>query len=174
MGTTGKTRVAVFPGSFDPVTRGHVHIVERGLALFDRIIVGLGVNTRKQCLFSVEDRLAWLRQAFARFAPRVEVRVYRSLTVEFCRSVGARFILRGLRTLTDLDQERTMAHINRKLAPEIETVVLFAMPEYIHVSSTLVREIILQGGDPAPFLPEGVRIRPEVVMEREERTTRIG
>ena len=151
-------KIAVFPGSFDPVTIGHVNIVERGLRMFDKIYVGLGINTRKKCLFPLEKRLEWLNIAFRRYKPRVEVKAYNKLTVEFCRQVGARFILRGLRTIHDMDQERTMAHINKKLAPEIETVILFATPEFIHVSSTLVREIVLSKGDYTPFVPEGVKL----------------
>lgn len=155
-GSPTAERIAVFPGSFDPITRGHVHIVERGLQLFDRIIVGIGINTRKKCMFPLEERIRWVQRAFAHLTPRVEVHTYDTLTVTFCRQFGARFILRGLRTLQDLDQERTMAHINRELDSQIDTVILFSLPQYIHVSSTLVREVILRGGDFRAFVPEPV------------------
>lgn len=151
MSTNG--RVAVFPGSFDPVTVGHMDIVRRACRLFDRVIVALGINTTKKCLFPAEKRLEWLQVAFGGME-RVEVAKYEGLTVEFCRRVGARFIVRGVRSMRDVDYERTVAQLNSALAPEVDTVLLFSAPQYMHISSTVVREIILSGGDFRAFVPE--------------------
>lgn len=146
-------RIAVFPGSFDPVTIGHMDIMRRACRLFDRVVVALGVNTTKKCLFPIEKRFEWLRIACEEMEG-VEVARYEGLTVELCQRVGAHFIVRGVRSIRDVDYERTVAQLNRTLAPEVDTVFLFSAPQYMHVSSTVVREIILSGGDFRAFVPQ--------------------
>ncbi len=148
-------RRALFPGSFDPITLGHIEIIQRGLGLFDEIVVGLGLNTSKQPMFSPEDRLRWIQEAFAH-EPRVIVRPYTSLTVLFAREVGARFILRGLRSAPDYEYERNIDLLNKQLDPSIETFYLLSSPETSFVSSTLVREVIRFHGHLEGLLPEHI------------------
>ncbi len=148
-------KIAVFPGSFDPFTIGHESIVRRGLQLFDRIIVAIGTNTEKSEYFPLEQRLEWIRKVFAD-EPRIEVAAYSSLTVDFCRRVGARFLLRGLRTAADFEYERAIAQVNRAMEKEIEVVFLLTLPEHTFINSTLVREVIRYGGDASKFLPDEI------------------
>lgn len=142
-------RIALYPGSFDPVTSGHEAIVRRALGLFDRVVVGVGVNTDKQYMFSVEERLARIRQMFAD-EPRVEAVAYSDMTVDLCHRLGARFIVRGVRNGQDLEYEQTVAAVNHTLDPVIETVVLLALPDQREVSSTLVREQLAHQSKPTP------------------------
>lgn len=148
-------RRALFPGSFDPITLGHIEIIRRGLSLFDEIVVGLGLNTSKQPMFSPEDRLRWIQKTFAE-EPRVVVRPYTSLTVLFAREIGARFILRGLRSAPDYEYERNIDLLNKQLDPTIETFYLLSSPETSFVSSTLVREVIRFHGHLEGLLPEHI------------------
>jgi pantetheine-phosphate adenylyltransferase len=148
-------RIAVFPGSFDPVTIGHADIVRRALPLFDRIVVGVGTNTTKKYAFTPEQRFGWLQTVFA--SPKVEVVKFEGLTVDLCKRVGASFILRGIRNGTDHDHERTIALMNRQLA-SIETIFLAAAPEHAHVSSTIVRELHTNKTDVSAFLPVGMQL----------------
>ncbi|MFQ5334630.1 MAG: pantetheine-phosphate adenylyltransferase [Flavobacteriales bacterium] len=150
-------QTAVFPGSFDPVTRGHESIVKRALPLFDRIVVAIGVNRTKKCMFSPEQRQDWLEQIFAN-SPQVEVCTYEGLTVEFCRKVEASYLLRGLRGCADLEYERDIAMMNRKLHTGIETIFLPADPELMAIKSSIVRDILANGGDVSQFLPEGITL----------------
>ncbi len=151
-------RIAVFPGSFDPITIGHVDLVLRALPLFDRIVVAVGVNSAKQYLFSLEQRLEWLRQVFAPY-PSVQVDHFQRLTAHYCRRIGARYLLRGLRNGSDFDYEKTISQINRIVGGgDLETIFLIAQPGMSHISSTIVREIIVGGGDASPFLPKEVKI----------------
>lgn len=150
-------RIAVFAGTFDPITRGHVDIIRRSLALFDKVIVAIGVNTKKQTLFSLEDRSNWIREIFKN-EPGVEVADYTDLTVNYCRQRAARYILRGLRNGSDFDYEAHIAQVNRELAPEIETVFVISSPELSYISSTIVRDLIIYGGDYSGFVPESVAI----------------
>jgi len=143
--------IAVFPGTFDPITVGHVSIVRRALPLFSRIIVGIGVNSTKRSMFTPEQRLAWVRAAFAD-EPRVEAEVFEGLTVDLCRKVGATFILRGLRNSTDHGYERSIALMNRAMGG-METIFLPAAPEHAHISSTIVRELIANKADVAALVP---------------------
>ncbi|RMF53622.1 MAG: pantetheine-phosphate adenylyltransferase [Bacteroidetes bacterium] len=143
---------ALFPGSFDPITNGHIEIIRRGLALFDEIVVGLGLNTSKQPMFSPDQRLRWIVEAF-RDEPRVQVRPYTGLTVQFAREVNAQFILRGLRSAPDYEYERNIDLLNKYLDPSIETFYLFSSPETSFVSSTLVREVIRFHGHLEGLLP---------------------
>jgi len=150
-------KIAVFPGSFDPVTLGHESIVRRALPLFDKIIVAIGVNADKSGYFPIEKRLEWLNQTFGDL-PQVSVESYNGLTVDFCESKGAGFILRGLRTSADFEFERGVAQVNLKLIPEIETVFLLTLPEYVMVTSSIVREVHRHGGDIHQFIPEQISI----------------
>lgn len=143
--------IAVFPGTFDPITIGHVSIVERALPLFDRIVVGMGVNRTKSTLFPVEQREAWIREAFAAH-PKVEVIAFEGLTVELCKRVGATFLLRGIRNSTDHGYERSIALMNRQLAG-VETIFLPAAPEHTHISSTIVRELYVNKADVSALVP---------------------
>ncbi|MCS7296808.1 MAG: pantetheine-phosphate adenylyltransferase [Bacteroidia bacterium] len=143
---------ALFPGSFDPITNGHIEIIQRGLTLFDEIVVGIGLNTSKQPMFPPEQRLAWTEEAF-RNEPRVQVRAYTGLTVRFAREIGARYILRGLRSAPDYEYERNIDLLNKYLDPEIETFYLMSSPATSFVSSTLVREVIRFHGHLEGLLP---------------------
>ncbi len=147
---------AIFPGSFDPFTIGHYSIVKRALAMFDEIIIGVGVNHSKKTEFSVEKRIDIIQQAFAGES-RVKVKSYNSLTIDFAKSVEAGFILRGLRSVGDFEYERTIADTNRILSG-IETVILFTESDYSHISSTVARELISFGKDITAFLPPNVKL----------------
>lgn len=148
-------RRAVFPGSFDPITTGHVDLVLRALPFFDEIIVAIGINSQKQTLFDVDRRKTWIEQVFVN-EPRVKVDIFEGLTVHFCKKVNAPFILRGLRNASDFDYEKTISQLNHIVGGQIETVFLISRPEFSHISSTIVREIIKGKGDASPFLPKGI------------------
>lgn len=145
-------RIAIFPGSFDPITLGHVDIVERAAPLFDEIIVAVGINSHKKYQFSLETRMTFLDRCFADM-PNVSRNAYQGLTVDFCKSEEATYILRGLRSAADFEYEKKIAQVNRVLAPNIETIFILTNPQYAHVSSTTVREILNHGGNPRTFLP---------------------
>lgn len=147
---------AIFPGTFDPFTIGHYSIVERGLSMFDEIIIGIGVNHLKKTLFDESKRLDIIHQAFSG-EPRVKVMVYNSLTIDFAKSVDAQFILRGLRTVADFEYERTIGDTNRILSG-IETVILFTESAYSHISSTVARDLMSYGKDISAFLPPNVKL----------------
>ena len=148
-------RICLFPGTFDPVTLGHVDIITRALPLFDKVIVGIGINTSKAPMFSPEKRVKWVKEIF-KHEPKVEGAVYEGLTVEFCKKVRAKFILRGIRYVSDFEYEKTIADANRTLDKSIETIFLTGEPKYTSVASTIVRDIIKNGGDASPFLPPEV------------------
>ena len=147
------SRICLFPGTFDPVTLGHVDIINRALPLFDKIIVGIGLNTAKAPMFSDEQRLMWIREIY-KDEERVEGAVYEGLTVDYCQKIGASFILRGIRYVSDFEYEKTIADANRTLDRTIETIFLTGEPKYTSVASTIVRDIIRNGGNASPFLPE--------------------
>jgi pantetheine-phosphate adenylyltransferase len=149
------SRICLFPGTFDPVTLGHVDIINRSVNLFDKIVVGIGMNALKAPMFSAEQRVQWIREIY-KDQPKVEAAMYDGLTVNFCRSIGARFILRGIRYVSDFEYEKTIADANRTLDTNIETVFLTGEPKYTSVASTIVRDIIRNGGDASHFLPEVV------------------
>lgn len=153
-----ESRIAVFAGTFDPITNGHVDVVRRSLHLFDKIIIAIGENTKKQTLFSPEKRLEWIRAIFAG-EPKVEPAVYSGLTVDFCRKMNAHYILRGLRNGSDYDYEAHIAQLNKELAAEIETVFIITSPDVSYISSSLVRDLIIYGGDYKPFVPAEVRAK---------------
>lgn len=150
-------RIAVFPGSFDPITRGHQNVVERAAPLFDHIIVAIGHNTTKQTMFPLEKRMEWLKASFAHL-PHVSVDVYEGLTADFCHDRGANYLLRGLRNGGDFEYERTIAHMNKALRNELETVLIFTDPEYASVHSTVIREIIRNDGDVSDFIPPQIKL----------------
>lgn len=150
-------KIAVFPGSFDPITIGHVDLVTRAMPLFDEIVVAVGVNTSKKYLFSLEQRLEWLRQVF-NANPQIRVDYFQNLTAHYCQRIGARYLLRGLRNGSDFDYEKTISQLNHIVGGGIETVFLIAQPEMSHISSTIVREIITGGGDATPFIPKEIQI----------------
>lgn len=146
-------KIAVFPGSFDPITNGHISLVERALPLFDKIVVAVGVNSQKKGLFSLEQRLEWLERVFEN-EPRVEVGSFKGLTVNFCNEINARYLLRGLRNASDFDYEKTISQLNQIIGKELETIFLISLPEFSHISSTIVREIIKGKGEVSSFLPD--------------------
>ncbi len=150
-------KIAVFPGSFDPITIGHVDLVLRSIPIFDRIYVAIGENTSKRYVYDLETRLQWLQDVFADH-PSVKVGHYNGLTVDYCREVGAHYLIRGLRNSSDFDYEKTISQLNHIIGDDVETVFLISRPEYSHISSTIVREIIKGGGDATPFLPPQVRL----------------
>jgi pantetheine-phosphate adenylyltransferase len=150
-------RIAVFPGSFDPITRGHENIVRRSAKLFDEIIVAIGNNTSKQSMFSIDQRKGWVDKTFENI-PNVRTEIYEGLTVDFCKKNGATFLLRGLRNGGDFEYERTIAHMNKALWNELETILVFTEPEFASVHSTVIREIIKNKGDVSQFVPQYVSI----------------
>ncbi len=150
-------RTALFPGSFDPITLGHCDIVERALPLFDKIIIGIGENPLKAYMFTLDRRLAWVRQTFA-LQTQVEVVSYMGLTVAFAERIGARFILRGLRNPADFEFEKAIAHTNRELSQRIEMVFLLTSSGKSYISSSIVRDVIRNGGDHKAFVPPSVKL----------------
>lgn len=147
---------AMYAGSFDPFTRGHADIVTRGLQLFDKVIIAIGVNESKRNLFSSEERLRQISNYYKN-EPRVEVHTYNGLTVTFAQEHGIRFLLRGVRSSTDMEYERTLADLNRHIA-DMETILLPASQLFTHISSTVVRELLHFGGDVSSFLPDGFEL----------------
>jgi len=150
-------RIAFFPGSFDPITKGHEDIVRRALPMFDEIVVALGVNTSKNYMFTFEQRLKWIENTFADH-PTVKVVSYQGLTVDACKEHQANFILRGLRNSNDYEYEKSIALMNQAMAPGIETIYLNTRPEWAAISSTIIRDIIKNQGDSEAFLASGVQL----------------
>lgn len=151
-------RVALFPGSFDPFTMGHKAIVDHGLRIFDRVVVGIGSNTGKHGLLTTENRVRLINDLYAD-DPRVEAMPYEGLTGDFCREQGIRFLLRGMRNTVDYEYERGIMMINQQLYPEITTVLLFTPPEYVAISSSVIRELVSFGRDPREFMPDNIEIK---------------
>jgi pantetheine-phosphate adenylyltransferase len=148
-------RIALFPGTFDPITIGHLDIIQRALPLFDKLVIGIGRNANKTAMFSEEVRREWVNEIF-KDEPKVSPIIYDGLTVECCKTVGANFIVRGIRYVNDFEYEKAIADMNRSLDNNIETIFLTCLPQYTSVASTLVRDVIRNGGDVTPFLPEVV------------------
>ncbi len=146
-------RICLFPGTFDPVTLGHVDIINRALPLFDKIVVGIGLNSAKAPMFSADQRLQWISEIY-KDEERVVGAMYEGLTIDYCKQIGANFILRGIRYVSDFEYEKTIADANRTLDKSIETIFLTGEPKYTSVASTIVRDIIRNGGNAAPFIPE--------------------
>jgi pantetheine-phosphate adenylyltransferase len=147
--------ICLFPGTFDPVTLGHVDIINRSINLFDKLVIGIGRNSNKEAMFSAEQRLCWIKEIY-KDEPRVDALVYEGLTAECCKRVGAKFILRGIRYVNDFEYEKAIADMNRSLDPTIETIFLTCLPKFTSVASTLVRDVIRNGGDVSQFLPKQV------------------
>ena len=145
-------RICLFPGTFDPVTLGHIDIIDRSLPLFDKVVVGIGINASKNPMFTAEQRKQWFEEIYKN-QPKIEVAIYDGLTVNFCQSIKANFILRGIRYVSDFEYEKTIADANRTMDRNIETIFLTGEPKYTSVASTIVRDIIRNGGDASHFLP---------------------
>ena len=147
---------AIFPGSFDPITLGHYDIIKRGITVFDELIIAIGVNAEKQYMFSTEERLRFIKEAF-KDEPKVKVMTYSGLTIDFCRQQEADFILRGLRNAGDFEFEKAIAHTNRKMS-DIETVFLLTSSGLAYISSSIVRDVIRNGGDYTSLVPSTVHV----------------
>ncbi|WP_299890021.1 pantetheine-phosphate adenylyltransferase [uncultured Lacinutrix sp.] len=148
---------AIFPGSFDPITLGHYDIIERGVTLFDEVIVAIGVNASKKYMFSIEERMDFIKAAF-KHEPKIKVVSYKGLTVDFCKKNDVEFILRGLRNPADFEFEKAIAHTNRDLAP-IETVFLLTAASTSYIASSIVRDVIRNNGDYTKLVPDSVRVK---------------
>ena len=145
-------KIALFPGSFDPVTKAHVDIVKRSVDLFDKVYIGIGVNSGKEGFLSIEKREQMLRAVFAD-EDRIHIIAYEGLTVDFCKSINAAFMIRGIRTVSDFEYEKAIAQMNHALAPDIESIFIVSKPGYSSISSTIVREIMKYNGDVSQFIP---------------------
>jgi pantetheine-phosphate adenylyltransferase len=149
-------KIALFPGSFDPLTKGHVEIIIKGLSVFDKVIVAIGRNSQKKYLFDIETRKQWICDVFKDF-PTVEVVIYEGLTIDFCHKIGANYLLRGLRSCSDFEYEKGIAFANKEMNPQIETVFLLSSPATFNISSTIVRDIIVNKGDYSHFVPKEIK-----------------
>jgi len=148
-------KICLFPGTFDPITLGHVDVIKRALPLFDKIVVAVGINAGKGPMYSAEQRQAWIEEIFVG-EDKISAAVYEGLTVDYCRQIGASYILRGIRYVSDFEYEKTIADANRTLDPSIETFFLTCEPKYTSIASTIVRDIIRNKGNASLFLPEVV------------------
>lgn len=148
-------KIAVFPGSFDPITLGHQSLVLRALPLFDEIVIAVGINALKNYYFPIETRKVWIEKVFKDY-PQISVTTYKGLTVDFCKAVGSQYILRGLRTSADFEFERSIGQVNKKLFPEVETIFLLTTPELTAITSSVIRDVVRNGGDASQFVPEEV------------------
>lgn len=148
-------RICLFPGTFDPITLGHTDVIDRSLDLFDEIVVGIGVNSSKMPMFPLEQRMQWIRDIYSH-TPKVKVISYEGLTINCCREINARFILRGIRTIGDFEYEKAIADVNRMMESNIETIFLSCTPQYSTLASSLVRDVVRYGGDASQLLPQRV------------------
>ena len=146
-------KIALFPGSFDPITKAHVDIIKRSIGLFDKFYIGIGDNSSKKGLLSVGQREKMLRAVFEN-EPKIHIVAYEGLTVEFCKSIGAAYMIRGIRTVSDFEYEKAIAQMNHALVPEIESIFIVSKPGYSSISSTIVREILRYKGDVSQFIPK--------------------
>ena len=150
-------KTAVFPGSFDPLTLGHTDIIDRGIPLFDEIIIAIGTNSSKNYMFSLEERKEFIEKTYAH-EPKVTVDTYQGLTIDYCNKVGSQFILRGLRNPADFEFEKAIAQTNRKMS-EIETVFLLTSADTSYISSSIVRDVLRNGGEYEKLVPKAVRVK---------------
>ena len=150
--------IAVFPGSFDPITLGHVDIVKRAIPFFDKIIIGIGVNIDKKYMFPLNSRIEWISKVF-QDEDKISVESYSGLTVDFCKKVNAKYIIRGLRTSADFEFERIIGQVNKSLYPEIETIYLLSANQFTPLNSSIVRDIFINGGDVSQFIPAGITLK---------------
>jgi pantetheine-phosphate adenylyltransferase len=148
-------RIAVFPGSFDPITKGHESIIKRALPLFDELYIAIGINAEKKDFFSIDQRVDWIKKVFANY-PQVKVIEYNGLTVDLCKKLNANYILRGLRTSADFEFERSIGQINKNLFYGIETIFLLTLPEHTPLNSSIIRDILRHGGDAGQFVPDEI------------------
>ena len=148
-------RIAVFPGSFDPITKGHESIIKRALPLFDELYIAIGINAEKKDFFSIDQRVDWIKKVFTNY-PQVKVIEYNGLTVDLCKKLNANYILRGLRTSADFEFERSIGQINKNLFQGIETIFLLTLPEHTPLNSSIIRDILRHGGDAGQFVPDEV------------------
>ena len=148
-------KIALFPGSFDPITFAHMDILNRSLALFDKVYVGIGLNSTKQSLLSPQKREQMLKKVFAD-NPKIEVVSYEGLTVEFCHKIGATYMIRGIRSTADFEYEKAISQMNHAMRPEIESIFILSKPGFSAISSTIVRDILRNGGDVSKFVPKEV------------------
>lgn len=146
-------KIALFPGSFDPVTKAHVDILKRAVSLFDKVYVGIGLNSNKEAYLNAETRLKILKAVFAD-EPKIEVVTYKGLTVDFCTQINAGYMIRGIRTVSDFEYEKAIAQMNHALRPEIESIFIVSKPGYSSISSTIVRDILRNGGNVSQFIPK--------------------
>jgi pantetheine-phosphate adenylyltransferase len=146
-------RICLFPGTFDPITIGHIDIIQRSMRLFDKLVIGIGRNASKASMFSEQQRLEWIKEIYKNNS-MVEAVVYDGLTIDCCKEVGATYILRGIRYVNDFEYEKAIADMNRSLDKDIETIFLTCLPQYTSVASTLVRDVLRNGGNATQFLPE--------------------
>lgn len=149
-------KIALFPGTFDPVTLGHIDIAKRAIGIFDKLVIGIGTNIAKVPMYSVDQRKVWLDEIF-KDEPRIETNIYEGLTVDFCQKINAKFIVRGIRFVSDFEYEKMIADMNRSLDSTIETIFLTCLPIYNSVASTMVRDVIKNNGDASQFLPDVVK-----------------
>lgn len=159
-------RICLFPGTFDPVTLGHIDIINRAIPLFDKMVIGIGRNVNKQPMFSEQQRLEWLQDIY-RDNDKVEAVLYEGLTVDCCKQHNAKFILRGIRYVNDFEYEKAIADMNRSIAHDIETIFLTCLPQYTSVASTLVRDVLKNGGDVSNFLP--AEVNQTILLEKNGR-----
>jgi pantetheine-phosphate adenylyltransferase len=148
-------RICLFPGTFDPVTLGHTDIINRAIPLFDKLVIGIGRNVNKLPTFSEELRLKWIKEIYKN-EPKVDAVIYEGLTINCCKEIGANFILRGIRYVNDFEYEKAIADMNRSLDPRVETIFLTCLPQFTSVASTLVRDVLKNGGEVSQFLPAAV------------------
>lgn len=146
-------KIALFPGSFDPITIAHVDIIKRSVSLFDKVVIGVGKNSNKNALLSPETRIQMMEAVFAD-EPRIEITAYEGLTINFCKEIGALYMLRGIRTVSDFEYEKAIAQMNHELEPSIESIFILSNPGYSSISSTIVRDILRHNGDISKFVPK--------------------
>jgi len=151
------SKIAIFPGSFSPFTIGHQSIVDRALPLFNKIVISIGINSEKPQYFSIDERMQWIKDVYNN-NPKIDVKQYKGLTVDFCKKENANYILRGLRDSHDFKFEKNIAHMNKELNPNIETIFIITPPKISHISSSIIRDIIKNGGDVSKFIPKEINL----------------